>query len=137
MQILNKEKRYHHTNHLVYSCYYHVVFTPKYRRAVLIDEIAERLEELIYEKQEEYDYKVVECEILPDHVHLLLDVNPKTGVYTVVRKIKGYTSHALREKFPQLKKRLPTLWTQSKFISSCGAVTLFAVKQYLEDQKGK
>jgi putative transposase len=104
---------------------------------VLVDEIAERLEQLIYEKQEEYDYKVVEVEILPDHVHLLLDVNPKTGVYTVVRKIKGYTSHALREEFPQLKKRLPTLWTQSKFISSCGAVTLLAVMQYLEDQKGK
>jgi putative transposase len=74
-------------------------------------------------------------EVLPDHVHLLLDVDPRIGVNVAVGKIKGFTSHELREEFPWLKKRLPTLWTRSKFISSVGAVTLAVVKQYIEEQK--
>lgn len=49
--------------------------------------------------------------------------------------IKGCTSHVLRDEFPELKSRLPTLWTQSKFISSVGAVTLEVVKRYIEEQK--
>ncbi len=87
------------------------------------------------EKQEEYGYEVLDMEVMPDHVHLLLDVDPKIGIYNVITKIKGYTSKQLREEFPALKKRIPTLWTRSKFISSVGSVTLDVVKRYIEEQK--
>ncbi len=87
-------------------------------------------------KQTEYGYEVLDMEIMPDQVHLLLDVNPKKGVFNVANHIKGYTSHELRNEFSTLKSRLPTLWTQSKFISSVGAVTLEVVKKYIEGQKG-
>jgi putative transposase len=66
---------------------------------------------------------------MPDHVHLLLDVNPKVGIYRVVSKIKGYTSNQLRKEFPSLKKKIPTLWTLSRFIASVSSVTLDVVKQ--------
>lgn len=98
-------------------------------------DIEKRLKELILEKQEEYGYEVIDMEVMPDHVHLLLDVNPMIGVVTVVSKIKGYTSKQLREEFPSLKKRIPTLWTHSRFISTVGAVTLEVVKKYIEEQK--
>ena len=75
-------------------------------------------------------------EVLPDYVHLLLHVNPRVGINVVVGKIKGFTSHEMRNEFPWLKKRLPTLWTRSKFISTVGAVTLDVVRQYIEGQKG-
>jgi putative transposase len=101
----------------------------------LTGKIAVRLKELISEKQEQFGYEVIEMEVMPDHVHLLLDVDPKIGVYSVVSKIKGYTSKQLRSEFPELKKRLPTLWTLSKFISTVGAVTLDVVKKYIEEQK--
>ena len=97
--------------------------------------IAKRLKQLILSKQKDYGYEVLDMEVLSDHVHLLIDVNPKRGVFTIVNMIKGYTSHVLREEFPALKSRLPTLWTQSKFISSVGAVTLEVVKKYIEEQK--
>jgi putative transposase len=87
------------------------------------------------EKQEVYGYEVLDMEVMPDHVHLLLDVDPKIGIYSVITKIKGYTSKQLREEFPALKKRIPTLWTHSKFISSVGSVTLDVVKRYIEEQK--
>ena len=74
-------------------------------------------------------------EIMPDHVHLLLDINPRIGVFRVVNQIKGYSSRILREEHKELRPRLPTLWTRSKFISTVGAVTLEAVKKYIEEQK--
>lgn len=135
MQIQNTNKKYKSNKHLVYSCQYHVIFCPKYRRSVLTGQIAVRLKELILEKQEPFGYEVLEMEVMPDHVHLLLDVDPKIGVYSSVSKIKGYTSKQLRSEFPELKKRLPTLWTLSKFISTVGAVTLDVVKKYIEEQK--
>lgn len=97
--------------------------------------IAVRLKELILEKQDNFGYEVLDMEVMPDHVHLLLDVDPKIGVYSVVSKIKSYTSKQLRSEFPELKKRLPTLWTLSKFISTVGSVTLDVVKKYIEEQK--
>lgn len=137
MEIQNKNKKYKSSKHLVFSCQYHVIFCSKYRRKVLTGRIAERLKELILEKQEEFQYEILDMEVMPDHVHLLIDVDPKIGVYSVVSKIKGYTSRQLREEFPELKKKLPTLWTLSKFISSVGSVTLDVVKKYIEEQKNK
>ena len=135
MQINQSLKEYHTDHSIVYSCQYHVVFCPKYRRSVLVDGIDVRLKELILEKQSEYGYAVLEIEIMPDHVHLIIDCDPRIGIDTIVGKIKGYTSHALRSEFPKLKSRLPTLWTRSKFISSVGTVTLEVVKRYIENQK--
>ncbi|MHA2225799.1 MAG: IS200/IS605 family transposase [Candidatus Hodarchaeales archaeon] len=135
MEIVNKPKKYRSEKNLLYSCQYHVIFCPKYRRPVLTNKIAKRLRELILEKQGEYEYKIYELEILPDHVHLLIDTNPKIGVYTTVNKIKGYTSRLLRAEFSALKSKLPSLWTRSKFISSVGAVSLEVVKQYIQEQK--
>lgn len=135
MELRQSNKPYHTDHSIVYSCQYHVVFCLKYRRKVLSEAVAARLKELVLSKQAEYGYLVMEMAVLPDHVHLLLDVDPRVGVNVPIGKRKGFTSHELREEFPWLKKRLPTLWTRSKFISSVGAVTLAVVKQYLEEQK--
>ena len=137
MDISNHKKEYHSNGHYIYSCQYHIIFCPKYRRKVLREKIANRLKEIILEKQEEFSYSVIEMEVMLDHVHLLLDINPKIGVYTVVSKIKGVTSRILREEFPELKTKLPTLWTHSRFISSVGSVSLEVVQQYIQDQKKK
>jgi len=101
----------------------------------LEDHIAKRLKELTIEKESEYGYEILDMEVMPDHVHLLLDMNPKIGIVRAVNMIKGYTSHELRKEFPSLKSRIPTLWTHSKFISSVGTVTLEVVKKYIEEQK--
>jgi len=137
MKIADTRKQYKSTNTMVYSCQYHCIFTTKYRRKVLTDKIQSRLKELIIEKQNNFDYEILEMEIMADHVHLLLDINPHQGIYKIIGEIKGYTSNVLRTEFPELKKRLPTLWTRSKFISTVGSVSLDVVKKYIEDQKNK
>ena len=135
MTIVSPHKKYNSDGQFIFSCQYHVLFCPKYRRKVLINGIDVRLKVLIEEKQEEYGYQVINSEVMPDHVHLLLSVNPKIGIYSIVTKIKGYTSFVLRQEFPELVKKLPTLWTRSRFISSVGAVSLDVVKRYIEEQK--
>jgi putative transposase len=72
---------------------------------------------------------------MPDHVHLLVDVDPQYGIHRLVMEITGTSSRELRSAFPFLKRRLPTLWTNSYFVSSVGGAPLAAVKQYIENQK--
>lgn len=133
----SSQKKYKSNNTIVYSCQYHVIFCPKYRRKVLVNGVDKRLKELILEKQEQFGYEIIEMEIMSDHVHLLIDVNPQVGIMKVISQLKGYTAHTLRNEFSWLKTKLPCLWTRSKFISTVGAVSLDIVKKYIEDQKNK
>jgi len=137
MEIQQSNKTYKRDHSIVYSCQYHVIFCPKYRRKVLVNGIDTRLKDLILEKRKDYGYDVLDMEVMPDHVHLLLDVDPRIGIVKIVGQIKKYTAHVLRKEFPGLKSRLPSLWTRDKFISSVGAVSLEVVKEYIESQKGK
>ena len=126
---------YKSNRNVVYSCKSDVVWCPKYRRKVLTGEIEARLKELIVETAKGTNADVIEMEVMPDHVHLLIEVDPQYGINKAVRHIKGVSSHALRSEFPSLKSRLPTLWTNSYFVSTVGGAPLSAIKQYIENQK--
>ena len=126
---------YKSNNNVVYSCKYHVVFCPKYRRPVLVNGVDVRLKELITEICERLKVEIIEMEIMPDHVHLLMEVAPQYGIHKAVKQIKGYSSRILREEFPWLKSRIPSLWTNSYFVSTVGGAPLAVMKQYIENQK--
>lgn len=102
---------------------------------MLVGEVADRLKVLLLEKQKEYEYSILGMEVMPDHVHLLLDANPQVGIINIIAKIKGYTARILRSEFPRLKGKIPCMWTRSKFVSTVGSVSLEVVKQYIENQK--
>lgn len=127
--------RYKSNNNIVYSCKYHVVWCPKYRRKVLVGEVEARLKSLITSMCVEFAVELIELEIMPDHVHLLVDVDPQFGVHNLIKKLKGRTSRLLRQEFSHLRTKLPTLWTNSYFISTVGGAPLKVVKQYIESQK--
>lgn len=122
---------------MVYSCQYHVIFCPKYRRKVLVPPIDQALKDLFLEIAGQYSFSILDMEVMPDHVHLILDCNPRFGVLECVHKLKGISSRRMREEFPVLKRRLPSLWTRSAFISSVGSVSLAVVQQYIENQKNQ
>ena len=121
--------------HVSYSCKYHVVFCPKYRRKVLVDGVDIRLKEIIYQVATELSCEVMELEVMPDHVHILCEVDPQFGVHKFVRRVKGRSSRLLRQEFSQLKSKLPTLWTNSYFVSTVGGAPIAILKQYIEAQK--
>jgi putative transposase len=121
--------------HIVYSCKYHVVWCTKYRRAVLNDAMGKRLKQIVDDVARELRCDVLEMEVMPDHVHLLCEVDPQLGIHTFVKRVKGRSSRLLRQEFGELKSRLPTLWTHSYFVASVGGAPLAAIRQYIEDQK--
>lgn len=133
--VYNIDMKYKSNHNVVYSCKYHVVWCPKYRRPVLIDGVDERLKELIQEISERLNIEIIEMEVMPDHVHLLMEVDPQFGIHRAVKQIKGYSSRVLREEFPWLKSRLPSLWTNSYFVSTVGGAPLAEIKKYIENQK--
>jgi REP-associated tyrosine transposase len=72
---------------------------------------------------------------MPDHVHLLVECDPQYGIHRLVKQIKGRSSRLLRQEFPSLKSRMPTLWTNSHFVATVGGATLVIVKQYAANQR--
>ncbi len=118
-----------------YSCKYHVVWCPKYRRKVLVEDVAERLKHIIVEVCQEHEAEVVSLDIQPDHIHVLVEVDPQFGIHRLVKLMKGRSSRLLRQAFPSLKTRMPTLWTNSYFVSTVGEAPLSAMKQYIDNQK--
>lgn len=127
---------YKSNNNVVFSCKYHVVFCPKYRRKVLVDGVDERLKTIVKETAAELRVEILEMEVMPNHVHILCEVDPQFGIHRFVKTVKGRSSRILREEFPWLKKRLPSLWTNSYFVSTVGGAPLQVIKQYIEQQKG-
>ncbi len=127
--------QYKSNSNVVYSCRYHIIWCPKYRRSVLTAGVDERLKGIIHEACNELKVEVIQLEVMPDHVHLLAEVDPQLGVHKLVKRVKGRSSRFLRREFPHLRSRLPTLWTNSYFVSTVGGAPLEVVKQYVEDQK--
>lgn len=126
---------YKSNHNVVYFCKYHVVWCPKYRRKVLVDGVDVRLKELIQEICNEFRIDIIEMEIMPDYLHLLMKVDPQFGIHRAIKLIKGRTSHVLRQEFCWLCSRLPSLWTNSYFVSTVGGAPLSVIKQYIENQK--
>ncbi len=120
---------------MVYSSKYHVVWSPKYRRRVLVNGVDTRLKEIIIQTVREFQGDLIELEVMPDHVHLLMEVDPQFGIHRLVKQLKGCSSRQLREGYPTLKSRMPTLWTNSYFVSTVGGAPLEDIKQYIENQK--
>ena len=131
----NTYMKYKSNNNIVYSCRYHVVWCPKYRRKVLISDVKTRLKGLVKQICQENQFDLLEMEVMPDHIYLLLEVDPQFGIHKAVKLIKGTTSRILRSGFKHLTTKLPTLWTNSYFVSTVDSTPLPAIKQYIESQK--
>ena len=137
MEIENKQKEYHSNETTVFSCQYHVVFCPKFRRPVLEEPIGVRIKDIAPLYCESHGCKILDMEVMPDHVHLLIDIPPTYAPRNFITILKGFLAHELRKEFPKLKSRLPSLWSRSCFISSVGSVSLETVKRYIDNQKNK
>lgn len=121
----------------VFNLSYHMIWCPKYRRPVLIEEIATRLSQLLIKKSADLELEIVEMNILPEHVHIFVKAKPIHSPQYLVGQLKGYSSRILRQEFPKLRSRLPTLWTRSYYIDSAGRLNEYTIKKYVQNQKNK
>jgi putative transposase len=93
------------------------------------------LKQIIAEVCQEHQAEIVQLEVMPDHVQLLEECDPQFGIHRLVRLLKGRSSRLLRQEFPVLKRKLPTLWTNGYFVSTIGGAPLSVIQQYIENQK--
>ena len=128
------QNRYRRKTTSVSLINYHFVFCPKRRKKVLINDVAKRLEEIIYQKADELDSDVLALEIMPDHVHLFISCPPTIAPHQVMFRLKGASSRILRQEFPHLLK-LPSLWTRSYYCGTAGQVSSETIKKYIANQK--
>ena len=127
---------YRLSKHSVHNVNYHLVFCPKRRKPVLVDDIEKDLHKIILEITEKMNVKIESLAIMPDHVHMFVSCPPTIAPHEIVKNIKGASSAYLRSRYPFLMK-IPTMWSRSYYIGSIGHVSESVVKHYIENQKGK
>jgi putative transposase len=137
-KLISQEKnknRWKYNARCVFNISYHIVFCPKYRRRILVSPIDARLKQLIIEKSQELNVEIIAMEVMTEHVHLLVKSIPTLSPHILVGQIKGFSSKILRDEFPELKKKLPCLWSPSYYIDSVGVLNEFTIKNYVDNQK--
>lgn len=137
---MNKYKKldnYFSSEHLVFRCCYHVIFCPKYRKSILIGKVSDRLKEICIEVSKAYDFIIEEIETDKNHIHIIINCNPRYGVMKCIQLIKTISTYKLYQEFPYIKKRYlwgGQFWSKSSFVATVGSVSLETVKQYIENQ---
>jgi putative transposase len=126
---------YQRDEHRVHLLMFHLVWTPKRRKPVLVGEIAKDCRRIIEAKCEEKGWIIKELAIQPDHIQLLIQVWPADSVSNVVKEIKGITAFELRRKHTQLLK-LPSMWTRSYLAATVGNVSALITEKFIAAQKG-
>jgi putative transposase len=127
---------YRHKRSSVTLLNYHFVWIPRRRRPVLIGTVADRLKTLIHETAAALDCTVVALDVMPDHVHLLLNAPTTLAPDQIMFRLKGTTARVLRAEFPHLLK-LPSMWTRSYFCSTAGNVSGETIRRYIAEQKAR
>lgn len=125
---------YRSNRRAVHSCKYHVIWCPKYRRPILSNGADERLKAILRQVARESRVEILELEVMPDHLHLLLEIPPRVGLSRLVRLMKGRSSRMLRAEFPALAAHR-SLWAPSFFVATVGGAPLAVVKRYIAQQK--
>ncbi|MGC5326668.1 IS200/IS605 family transposase [Brevibacillus sp. SYSU BS000544] len=127
-----------HARTCVYNVNYHIIWSVKYRHAVLSTEIEAYLKKVFHEIAQDKGFELVMVEVEEkDHVHVFASAHPKVAPSYIVKMLKGISARKLLLKFPQLKKRLRegNLWNNSFFIETIGSISEQAIKKYIENQK--
>jgi putative transposase len=123
--------------HTVYRLAYHFVWIPRYRRGVLVGDVAQRLEELMREICRGYDWEIEALTVQSDHVHLFVSCPPRDAPAKVMNVVKSITARELYAEFPRLRKTHwgGKLWATGNYVGSVGDhVTSDLIKRYIEYQ---
>lgn len=117
------------------KCCYQVVFCVKYKKEVLVDEVKETLEKTLMVIQKQLDIQLLDLNIQPYYVKLLIETNDKVAIGKVVYQIKRLSSGILKDFFPHLKSKIPNLWTSESFVKTIGQEDEFEIEIFLSQQK--
>jgi putative transposase len=122
--------------HTKYRLMYHLVWTPKYRKRILKGKIAKRLNELFLECCNMNGWIIEELNILPDHVHMMVQLKTTTSVSGAMQYLKGGSSRIIRKEFPELEEFLwgDSFWSDGYFAETVGQKNESAIRKYIQNQ---
>ena len=135
--ITSKNNRLTYGRGYVYSIQYHIVWCTKYRRKILKDGVDDDLKGCLYRMAEDYGFGIIEMEVMPDHIHLLLDCRPQFFPSDMVKILKGNCARWLFLEHPELKESLwgGHLWNPSYCIVTVSDRSFEMVREYIASQK--
>ena len=125
------------TTSATYNINYHIVWCPKYRKAILEGKIKEFLQDQILTIAETKNYGVLELQVMPDHIHLFISAPPFESPTGIVKILKGVTGLRLFKKYPELKTKLwgGHIWSPSYYVGTAGKVSAETIKEYIKNQR--
>lgn len=126
------------SSHSKHCIGYHIIFCPKYRHQVLIGAVEIELKRILTEVCMSNDWELHALEIMPDHVHIFVQVEPTIAPIQIAKELKSISAIALFMRFPELKRNKfwgSGLWSRGTFYSSVGYISEDVVKKYIEEQK--
>ena len=117
----------------------HIIWIPKYRKAVLTGDVALRVRELVRRIAAEHEIEILSGKVARDHVHVFLSYRPTQKVSQIVQWLKGTTSRLLLQEFPRLRKQFwgRHLWARGYLAVSSGTITDEMVREYIDKQEGE
>ena len=117
----------------------HLVWIPKYRKAVLTGEVAIRVRDLIRQIAMEHELEIISGKVARDHVHLFVSYRPTQNVSHIMQWFKGISSRVLLQEFPHLRKKFwgRHFWARGYLAVSSGTITDEMIKEYIEEQEGE
>ncbi len=128
------------SNHAQHALGYHLVWCPKYRHQVLSGAVEVELKHILAEVCMTYGWKLHALEVMPDHIHIFVQVDHTTAPVEIAKTMKSISAVYIFSKFPDLKRRKfwgSGLWSKGTFYSSVGGVSEEAIKRYLETHKDR
>ena len=131
--------RFHRLSHAIWHCHYHIVWVPKYRHRILKDMIKIEVEQSIRIFSEKLGCIIEELNIQEDHVHLLVEVQPKISLYQYIGTIKGRSAIRVFTKFSGLKKNVywgNYFWARGYCVDTVG-LDLEKIRKYVKYQEEK
>jgi putative transposase len=127
---------YRHGAHSVFEIHLHLVWTTKYRKPVMVGEVANRVRDVIREECRREEVEIIRGHVSRDHVHLMVSIPPQVTISRLIQRLKGKSSHVLLAEFVHLQRAFwgRHLWARGYFCCSSGNVTDEVVKAYIEGQ---
>ena len=127
-----------HGRTCVFNINYHIVWSTKYRRKVLNDDIEKRLKEILADVGKEKGFDIAEIEVgQKDHVHVFVSAIPKISISYIAKMMKGISGRLLLKEFPEISKQLwnGELWNPSYYVETIGSVSKEAIRKYIQNQE--
>jgi len=128
--------KYKSTRHVKYLCNYHFVWIPKYRKDLLVEDVAKYIKEVLKSIANELGCEIITLEVMPDHIHLFVNCPPRYSPSYLANYFKGKSARLVLKKFPELRTNRK-LWTRSYLVSTDSNVSSDTIRKYIEEQWGK